>query len=145
MRSRIALGIALCAAMLGVPGAVAPAAAHTDVCIGEGIAWVDGTHGFLANGAPPTTTNFGFNPTSGSCLPSLTILTLSGTLSGWCEMATGSGGTGAHTFTMTGSGYRFVLQGEVTGTLTLHNGIAGPCVGQNNGHYYATIAVTLKH
>ena len=149
MRRRIAVVIAAVASVVAVPGAFSPASAHTDACVGISLGNA-GTLGYLATGSPSGTVGFGVQMgagTIGTCA-GLGNLSITGTLSGWCEVTTGSGETGdGHSFTVTGSGYALVLSGEVTGTIKLYaeSTSALPCQPEISNQFRAAIAVVLVH
>ena len=146
MARRTALFLAACALALGIPWAASPASAHTDACAGAGLGSVGTPHGYLAAGAPSTTTSMAVNIVFGGCATTFTE-TLFAEISGWCETTTGHGVTSSgHTFTLTGSLYSFVLAGQVTGNVTLYSGtLDAPCEPEINNTYRATSALVLNH
>lgn len=142
MRRRIVLLLATIAVGLGVPAAQ-PATAHTDACAGWGLANVSAPHGYLATGAPSTTSDIVIGLSSGACAASFSP-SFFVTVSGWCETTVGSGVTNTgHAFNVTGSGYNFVFTGGVTGTISLYTHY-GPCI-PFFGSFWATGQVAFTH
>lgn len=138
------LGLAV-ALTWGLPMSLQPAGAHADACAGNGFAASSAPHGYLALGAPFTTSAMFVNLVFGACATSEFWAYME--LSGWCESTTGWGETSTgHRFTVTGSAYKFVLAGEVTGTISVYaEALVPPCVPEIGNNYRATSANLQIH
>lgn len=125
-RGRAAL-LASTAVALGLGAPSLPSASATDACAGLGSAHVASPH--EATSIATTSTGFAATLDLGGCSAHSTI-TLDGVLSGTCAHTVGTGRTSTgHGFTLSGSGYSFVLAGGVVGTLSLvdGDGVGSPC------------------
>jgi hypothetical protein len=120
MKTRIGLLIATAAIASATFFSPTPASAHTDVCVGTGVAVLSNGLGVPAL-HPANDANFTFQLGGGVgvgvCLAKAQ-LNAHGTVSGHCGLSTGEGTTtNGHEFKFTGVGTVLVLTGEVVGTV----------------------------
>lgn len=126
-RGRFVLSAVMIGLGLGVP-ALPGTAGATDVCAGEGYAYVPSPHDPASIEA--TSTWFTATLDVSACAVGGGTLSLSGPLTGTCATTTGWGYTShGHFFTLTGELYNFVLTGAAVGTMHFVSGdlVPAPC------------------
>lgn len=144
MRRLTAFGcvFALAAAALAVPAL--PASAHTDACAGWGQFQTGQAIGEPLL-APAVTTSFVANLAPGLCVGGGEFW-VSGTISGWCSDAVGTGFTSSgHSFGFTIEGGVIAVTGGVVGTGYLQNPFSLTGCVNPNSLFIAYWAVALAH
>ncbi|HVF75105.1 MAG TPA: hypothetical protein VM938_08650 [Acidimicrobiales bacterium] len=102
------------AAIVGLP-ATGPATAHTGVCTFDGVMHLSAGLWHADPFAPSVTTSFNFVYTTGLCTANKNVNT-SGTITGWCGMATGTGATASgHAFSLAWNGATMTFSGAFAG------------------------------
>lgn len=114
-----------------------PAAAHTDACFATGSMTL--STGFGLAGFTSNTANFWMSFTVGACASGGTE-TWSGTITGACSLATGTGTTHrGHDFSFTTTAEVMVMSGEVTGIVKWNvDPTGGSCTNKTATRFFVT-------
>jgi hypothetical protein len=118
MKTRIGLLIASAAIASATFFSPTPASAHTEVCVGSGVAVLSNGLGLpgLTNAHATFTFQLGGGVGVGVCTASAQV-NASGSVWGACGLSTGNGTANGHAFSFVGVGSELVVTGAVTGTV----------------------------
>lgn len=109
-------------------GVASPAQAHTNVCIGAGTLRTSAPLFFVGFGAPKVTTYDMVFPIPAQCTGVPVPELFSGTITGNCGLATGTGVTATgHVYTFTWNGGTLTFQGQVQGQLGITEDTGNDC------------------
>lgn len=109
---RLQLLVAIALVTTGMAVAVAPAQAHPQTCSGQGTMTTPPM--FYAGTGPDANGGWSLTLTVGTCIP-LSGMTAAGTISGNCNLASGTGSVNGHSFSFTWVNGHMVWAGQAVG------------------------------
>lgn len=133
--------------LLAASPLVAPRAeAHEDSCVAYGLMATSAGFG-AALTADPTTADFAWSVSFGVCA-SWSAVSATGTITGWCQLAWGTGTTDkGHTFDFVSAGTRVYYTGEMAGAGHMFPDPLAPgsCANGTVGYFITSVEVVLAH